>query len=125
MNDLTVKMERLVGDDGGAAEKPTPTAAQVAEMDVAALKAALKAAGQPVGGKKTELRRRLEVALFGSEERFSPGRTRCKRCGAPLRVRSTRRYPDLGEAGLVERRVRCQGKKPHSYSIWEADGRAV
>jgi len=93
-----------------------PTAEDIGRMPLAELRRRLAEQGQITKGRKAELVRRLVTALFGPIE-YEPGRTRCKRCGADLRVQRTLILLDC-DPPLVERCVRCRGKRQHTYKLF-------
>ncbi|HIJ70670.1 MAG TPA: hypothetical protein HPP87_04815 [Planctomycetes bacterium] len=73
----------------------------------------------PCEGTKKELARRIVVKKMGSAGHHEFGMTKCKVCGAPVKVKGTR-TEDLGDGRLLFiRQVQCTGKHRHRYPLKE------
>ena len=73
--------------------------------------------GLPVTSRmrKADLLKLLRAKLIGrSGNGYAPGQMLCEVCGAPARVRATRRTDD---AKNVIRQVRCTGPRRHTYQV--------
>jgi len=109
-------------------EQPAPPALADATIDaleslrVKDLRELCETAGLPSGGRKADLVDRVRSARFGGASgRYVPGKTLCKYCGEPIRVRSTQPPIEDGETGRITqtRHVQCTARKPHRYKIVE------
>jgi len=62
-----------------------------------------------ISGTKAQLVARIWLALHGQSDRHIAGLTRCRSCGAPVRVRGTRKRLVDGRL-YIERAMRCDGR---------------
>lgn len=74
--------------------------------------------GLPTEGTKKELIRQLVVKKIGSTVHHEFGKTKCKICGAIVKVKNTK-ITDLGDKLLFIRQVQCTGKHRHRYPLKE------
>lgn len=87
-----------------------------------------RSAGLPDDGLKAELIERLTGAKESRVPGLRPGdaghvhgRTRCRYCGAGVRVMRTARQELEDDRTLITRYVRCNGRHQHSYPIKEIE----
>jgi len=95
------------------------TMEEVAEMNVADLKALCLAEALPVGGKRAELIKRLRTKKLGVSNRYAGSLTKCAVCGAAANVKGTRTETMKDGRVLVTRNMQCMGKHRHRYPLKE------
>ncbi len=76
-------------------------------------------------GTRAELLARLKDAKCGGAAGYVPGKTLCRFCGAPTRVRGTQRSSMADGRVMVTRNLRCAAAKPHSYAYKTIVGEAA
>jgi len=95
------------------------TPAGVKKLRVPELRDLCIAEGLPSDGNKADLVKKLISKKHRGDRGYVAGKTLCKHCGAPVRVRGT--STEQLEPGkiAVRRHVKCSGRRAHTYEIVE------
>lgn len=94
---------------------------RINQLGFNALRQLCKDEGLSTRGKKAELIQRLIVKKVDNTSRFVPGLTKCKFCPNPVHVLRTDRHKS-GDAIILNRTVRCKGRRRHTYQMTERIG---
>ena len=92
---------------------------QLAELNINELRNLCKEEGLEIGGKRTDLFKRLFVQKTGRSDTFSPANTRCRICSNPVKVMGTQKRQLTDGRTLITRQIRCTGKHRHTYPLKE------